>query len=181
MWSGEGDKEVFTPGPAPIETNPQQHVYNPSEQYSPRRTCGMRRKWFWILLITGLVLIIGLGAGLGAGLGTKKKTRSSPALTSTYNIGGALDPEYYSRTGAFNGTGIAISAYTAYGDTHGSLVLYFQHSSGQIRWLQLSAAGEWLGGTLSEVVAVDAKNSTPISSVAILLDQVYQVRYMQVG
>ena len=50
--------------------------------------------------------------------------------------------------------------------THGSLVMYFQHHTGDIRYVQLSEEGEWLGGSSSEVVAVDAKNNTPLSAVA---------------
>jgi hypothetical protein len=44
--------------------------------------------------------------------------------------------------------------------------MYFQHYTGDIRWMQLTNTGDWVGGTYSEVVAVDARNNTPLSAVA---------------
>jgi hypothetical protein len=49
--------------------------------------------------------------------------------------------------------------------------MYFQHWTGQIRYKQLSASGEWLGGDVSEVVAVGAKNGTPLSAVSYVLEE----------
>jgi hypothetical protein len=86
-----------------------------------------------------------------------------------YLIGGAVDPQYYTDTGAFNGSGIALASQSFAEDvqtgTHGSIVMYFQHHTGEIRWMQLSNTGDWVGGTVSEVVAIDAKNNTPLSAV----------------
>lgn len=91
-----------------------------------------------------------------------------------YLIGGALSPSYYSTTGAFNGSGIALASESFSKNltqgTYGSLIMYFQHHSGQIRYQQLSSNG-WIGGTASEVVATDAKNSTPLSAVAYTIGQ----------
>lgn len=85
-------------------------------------------------------------------------------------IGGAIDPQYFSTEGAFNGSGIALASQSFSRDlqqgTQGTLVMYFQHYTGQIRWKQLSTQGQWLGGDISQVVAVDAKNSTPLSAVS---------------
>ncbi|KAF2718068.1 hypothetical protein K431DRAFT_142310 [Polychaeton citri CBS 116435] len=87
-----------------------------------------------------------------------------------YTVGGALNPSYYTTEGAFNGSGIALASQSfsesLEGGTQGSLVMYFQHWSGQIRWQQLDSQGNWLGGDVSEVVAVDAKNATPLSAVS---------------
>jgi len=44
--------------------------------------------------------------------------------------------------------------------------MYFQHNSGQIRYERLTSDGSWVGGSPSEIVAYDAKNSTPLSAVA---------------
>lgn len=91
-------------------------------------------------------------------------------VDAQYLIGGAINPSYYSTQGAFNGSGIALASQSFAGAgetaTQGSLVMYFQHHSGEIRWSQLSQEGQWLGGSSSEVVAVDAKNNTPLSAVA---------------
>ena len=44
--------------------------------------------------------------------------------------------------------------------------MYFQHHTGQIRSAQLGSDGSWKGGDVTEVVAADAKNGTPIAAVA---------------
>jgi len=99
---------------------------------------------------------------------------STPPSNAEYLIGGAIDPTYYSTSGAFNGSGIALASQSFARDlqagTQGSLVMYFQHHSGDIRWQQLSSTGSWLGGSVSEVVAVDAKNNTPLSAVSYALN-----------
>lgn len=46
------------------------------------------------------------------------------------------------------------------------MTVYFQHWTGEIRWIQLNTQGKWIGGGKSEVIATDAKNATPISTVA---------------
>lgn len=68
--------------------------------------------------------------------------------------------------GAFNGSGIALASQSFDANDQGSLVMYFQHWTGQIRWQQLSSTGDWIGGSSSQIVATDAKNGTPISAVA---------------
>ena len=68
--------------------------------------------------------------------------------------------------GAFNGSGIAVAGESFDAGGHGETVLYFQHKTGQIRSTQLQSDGTWQGGSISEVVATDAKNATPISAVS---------------
>jgi hypothetical protein len=50
------------------------------------------------------------------------------------------------------------------------MTVYFQHWTGEIRSIQLTPKGEWIGGTGSEVVVSDAKNATPISAVSYSLN-----------
>ena len=91
-------------------------------------------------------------------------------MNTEYLIGGAINPAYYTDVGAFNGSGIALASQsfaTALAEgTQGALVMYFQHHSGEIRWIQLNNEGDWLGGSSSEIVAPTAKNSTPLSAVS---------------
>lgn len=93
---------------------------------------------------------------------------SPPANTGDprYDIGGALNPLYYSTEGAFNGSGIALATATPGESGYGLVNLYFQHCDGTIRWIQLAQNGSWQGGALSEVIAYNAKNGTPIAVVA---------------
>ncbi|KAI6884843.1 hypothetical protein KC355_g21792, partial [Hortaea werneckii] len=151
VWAHESEKEVAAP-PQP----PRPH--RRAEELPPRRRlCGLPEKSFYLLLAAVIATAIALGVGLGVGLGSKHERSSSasasvlPAPTSTqptpsptatenadYLIGGALHPSYYSTTGAFNGSGIALASQSFATDlqtgTQGSIVMYFQHHSGEIRW-----------------------------------------------
>ncbi|QDS68056.1 hypothetical protein FKW77_009771 [Venturia effusa] len=151
-----------------------------------KRICGLAAKTFWILFAVLIVLLVALGAGLGAGLGTKHKSNPSKALatpspTSTeskptftgkpeYSIGGVIDPAYYSKKGAFNGSGIAFAGSALKSQEKGLYTVYYQHFGGDIRYVQLSIDGTFVGGSKSEVVASDAKNATPISVVQYVVD-----------
>ena len=44
-----------------------------------------------------------------------------------------------------------------------NLVLFFQHHTGEIRWMIRMWPDLWRGGSVNEVVATDAKDRTPIS------------------
>ncbi|KAE9991194.1 hypothetical protein EG327_000315 [Venturia inaequalis] len=137
-----------------------------------RRVCGLPSKIF-LALLAALLLLAALGAGLGAGLGLKKH---APAYVFTgnlpYSIGGTIDPAYYSTKGAFNGSGIAFAGSALRSTEKGRCLytVYYQHHTGTIRYVQLSTSGKFEGGSLSEIVASDAKNSTAISVVNYVVD-----------
>lgn len=181
IWNEEGDKEVVVPQEANRNNVP--HIeplpLDPLAERRSKRFCGSARtKLCWIILVAAVVVAVALGVGLGVGLkhhnsGSSSSARNS-TTTSDYSIGGALDPSYYSTQGAFNGSGLAIASYSFDADDHGSIVLYFQHHTGQIRYLQLNN-GDWEGGDESTIVAPAAKNGTPISAVAYALDSVTYV------
>ncbi|TKA81928.1 hypothetical protein B0A55_01921 [Friedmanniomyces simplex] len=136
VWAGEGDKEVAVAIP-----QPQPQLYErPQERAEKRRVFGLPEKGFYILLILLIALAIGLGVDQRNAILKFTLFHSS----STFINANCRDPS----------------------GTQGSLVMYFQHHSGEIRWQQLSSQGAWLGGDVSEIVAVDAKNSTPLSAVA---------------
>lgn len=87
------------------------------------------------------------------------------SVNTLYSIGGAIDPAYYSTSGAWNGSGIAFAGSSLKPADRGLYTLFFQHHTGTIRHLQLSRDGSHSGGSRAEVIATDAKNSTPISVV----------------
>jgi hypothetical protein len=145
-----------------------------------RKIWGLRVRIFAALLVL-VVAVIALAVGLGVGLSkrhvdgtpnasagsTSNSTDSSTTPTSAeYRIGGSIDPSYYSRKGAWNGTGIALASQSVPDAPLGSLVMYFQHHSGEIRYTRLNSNGDWVGGSGSELVATNAKNSTPLSAVS---------------
>jgi len=175
IWAGEGDKEVYHIVPTSVPT-PDQHMDAGDSGQEKRRICGLRRGTFVAVVLLAVIAAIGLGVGLGVGLGMKHSSNDasqaqSTANQSAYEIGGALNTAYYSTHGAWNGSGIALASESFDGTTHGELVMYFQHWSGQIRWQELNDKGQWVGGDITTVVASDAKNSTPLSAVAYALNQ----------
>lgn len=105
-------------------------------------------------------------------------TTAPTATDNPYAIGGAISSQYYSTEGAFNGSGIALASQSFASDLSdaplGNLVVYFQHHSGDIRFKRLTSEGEWVGGSQSEIVASDAKNSTPLSAVAYVQNETSQ-------
>lgn len=76
-----------------------------------------------------------------------------------------------------NGTGLAIASYSFGSGGYGVINVYFQHWDGQLRKMQLMTDGTWQGGDVSNVVATDARNATPISAVAYDMDHVATVGY----
>lgn len=128
---------------------------------------------------------------VGSGFGSRPKeevssfsseTRISANTLRSHNSnseslnGNEVNPAYLSKTGAFNGTGIAIASYSFDQGGYGVINVYFQHWEGQIRKMQLMTDGSWQGGDASNIVATDARNATPISAVAYAMDSKSTVR-----
>ena len=118
------------------------------------------------------------------GSGTQEAVRFSSILGASYaaddaysNTRSKVPHSYLSTTGAFNGSGIALASQSFESGGFGSVVMYFQHHTGQIRSAQLDNNGEWRGGDATEVVATDAKNRTPIAAVAYARNETARVRY----
>ncbi len=93
----------------------------------------------------------------------------------------AIPQDFLSQVGAFNGSGIALASESFDSGGHGAITMYFQHHTGQIRSAQLATDGTWQGGDITTVVAVDAKNGTPIAAVAYARNQTAQVGIGQLG
>lgn len=83
----------------------------------------------------------------------------------------SIPQEFLSTVGAFNGSGIALASESFASGGHGAIVMYFQHHSGQLRSAQLAQDGTWQGGDVTDIVAIDAKNGTPIAAVAYARNQ----------
>ena len=123
-----GDKEVVSQAekevvaPSDLES-PLVHTSDEPTVRKHRKLCGLRRRFFWTLLAV-LLLLIALGVGLGVGLGSKKsqdtsESTSAPSSASptpgqtptnvsedSSKIGGSLDAQYYSGSGAWNGSDV---------------------------------------------------------------------------
>lgn len=125
----------------------------------PMQTPRKRNKWLLLLAALALLMCIavGLGVGLGVGLTRNQGNKNKNSASSHVPI---------SRTGAFNGSGLALASESFASGGYGNIVMYFQHHTGQIRSTQLGSDGQWRGGDATSIVATDAKNATPIAAVA---------------
>jgi len=92
-----------------------------------------------------------------------------------YCIGGSLNANYFSKKGVYNGTGMALAGESWNVGQRRIFTLYFQHHTGDIRYIQYTTDRQWIGGSKSETVATDAKNASPISAVSVNLDSTQYV------
>ncbi|KAL8709878.1 MAG: hypothetical protein Q9220_005494 [cf. Caloplaca sp. 1 TL-2023] len=153
------EKEYYTR----YHTDPEVHVESTRKPLQ-------QKKWLFGLLAILTYIAIGLGVGLGVGLtrndGSNEEANAPPSGTNPPGSSGVGAPSTLSRTGAFNGSGIALASQSFASGGYGSIVMYFQHHTSEIRSVQLGSDGTWNGGDAREIVAVDAKNGTPIAAVA---------------
>lgn len=189
----EGDKEAIHQDGKEVVAAPVHLSREQTSTKNHRRLCGLRRRSFWTLLAAAIFLIA-LGIGLGVGLSSRDSQGSSPSSTANstsstpsqpsatdssdlLKIGGALDESYYSTSGAWNGSATSRAYQNFAEDFEDALpnrqletVIYYQHHSGEIRWLRQTAnkTQTWQPGPPDTlVVASDAKNSTPMTTVHI--------------
>ena len=175
-----GDKEVYRYKAYPIAapSSPQQAT----PPVAGKGICRLPKKWVFAIALLLLCSIIAIAVSLGVVLGTRHTHTSQsaptpPSATSTssptptgdpdYSIGGAYSPEYYSASGAFNGSGIAIASVN-FGDD-ASIYVFFQKYTGEIVQYISHADGNWDEVT---TIATNARNSTPLSAVAYIVDEV---------
>lgn len=171
---------------SPIVVQAEKEAYNnsaPELNEAQYRNKSRQRRWLWAIIAAVAVLAVGLGVGLGVGLTrnhgfvyigspvefllTQLSSRSRKNSTESLPPNNtSITAPVLSTTGAFNGSGIALASESFASGGYGSIVMYFQHHTGQIRSAQLGSDGSWKGGDVTEVVAADAKNGTPIAAVA---------------
>lgn len=141
-----------------------------------KKTPFYKRWWFWLILFLVVVAIV-VGVACGVVLGTKKHKDSSnnSATDGTSGtgdntnvdinaaVGGYINPAYYSKSGAWNGSGIAIAgANTA---TDQSIYAFYQDYTGAIQYTLMTPQYEWqLVGPVN-ADSPPAMNGTPLSAV----------------
>lgn len=158
------------------------------EPANDRTYWGMKKRKFFILVACVLIWVIALAMGLGLGLGLGLKGSSSddgptdPICRSNPELcmGGALSAKYISQRGAFNGSGIALAGESWNTGQRRIFTLYFQHHTGDIRFMQYTTDRKWIGGTKAETVAGDVKDASPISAVSYAVNstQYFHVFYI---
>ncbi|KAK5944027.1 hypothetical protein PMZ80_003308 [Knufia obscura] len=150
-----------------------------SQQEQPKKRPFYKRWWFW-LIIVALVIIIAVAVACGVVFGTKKSnehTTTPPGYTppgdgtngtSTNadpdtSVGGYLNSAFYSESGAWNGSGIAIASANT--DADQSIYAFFQDSTGLLQYTLMDPSGQWnLVGPVNSG-SYKALNGTPLSAV----------------
>ncbi|KAF2113105.1 hypothetical protein BDV96DRAFT_496974 [Lophiotrema nucula] len=169
------DDTVVSPGFPSLEVDEKGAPIRRREEEKPQKqTCGMPQRYLLGTIILIFVVLLGVGLGVGLGIGLKRDKHKAPANivepycvdNPEYCIGGSLGSLYYTTNGTFNGTGIALATEFWNNQERKIMTVYYQHCTGEIRWIQLTPQGQWIGGTKSEVIVTDAKNATPISTVS---------------
>ncbi|SLM41057.1 hypothetical protein LPUS_11955 [Lasallia pustulata] len=164
---GKEEKEVCHSNTTPPETDAVQ----PSNSNPRRRS---KRRWWWMAAVVTAIVMAGMIAGIGEGLQHKRKrtAKEAPAVGTTppNNITSSpsnntlnLNTSEPSTTWAFNGTGLSIvPSHNVFDE----IFMYFQHSSGEIRYSQLTDSG-WSGGESAQrVISSNVKNGTRLTGIS---------------
>lgn len=189
------EKEVVPSNDRPVGSSVPSgwHGYKSHKPNTSRRICGMERTFFWNLLIA-VLHVTALAIGLEVGLSSRQSGETSstsptshtaspttspipcssatPTTNELLQIGGGIDPSYYTKSGSWNGSGIVYiwQNFTQDWDdilftNEYSHVVYFQHDSGEIHWMRQTSDFSWKEGPQDLlIVATDARNSMPISA-----------------
>lgn len=139
------------------------------------------KRWLFILLIVGLIIVAAIAIALGVVFGTKNHSNSSnnnsntgsgttnvtngdnPNVDINTSIGGQINNAYYSKSGAWNGSGIAIASANTNADQ--SIYAFYQDYRGDLQYTLMSPSGQWdLVGPVNSN-SHKALNGTPLSTV----------------
>lgn len=189
-WSGQhtvADQDHVSVGTT-LASPEQGHGFGDS---APKRKS--RKRALWITVVVVLLLAIALGVGLGVGLNSDRYVLK---VTSWQNIRRILifcdsHPSSADEHRKTNGSSVTVGPGSGKGRSPGSgfgmlanpssnlttgiesgpsdpgaLLAFFQHHTGQVRWMHRSTDGEWLDGSPQSVIATDAKSGTPISAMS---------------
>lgn len=151
-------------------TSPER-FWHVNDEKALRRGRSRRRK---ILLWTGctVLLLALLGVALGAGLGIGLKSTSKQGDSNSNGTSATTPAAAGDAQGALPGSGLAacllgssstLSWPTQLPPNQSSLLLFYQHYSGDIRFMANRSPGDWFGGTSKDTVVTDAKIGTPIA------------------
>lgn len=137
------------------------------------------KRWLFILLIVGLIIIAAIAIALGVVLGTKKNNSSNnsspgsstgsgsngnnPNVDINISVGGQINNAYYSKSGAWNGSGIAIASANTNEDQ--SIYAFYQDYRGDLQYTLMSPQGQWSIVGPVNAGSYKALNGTPLSTV----------------
>lgn len=141
------------------------HPYKDDLRGTRRRPWYKRRICVCLLLL--VLLLVALAIALGVVFGLRRQAAEHAGLGSNLdpeiNTGGYLNSQYYSRNGAFNGSGVAIAAAKPGIDT--SIYAFYQSYTGEIMYTLMNPQNQWdLVGPVNSG-SYQAMNATPLSTV----------------
>lgn len=173
-------------GPAPgmlhhqnSHDRPQVWTDGQYQQHEKPRKRPFYKRWLFWLIIVILVILIAVGVALGVVFGTKKKNevnpnppnptgavggQDNPNVDIQTSVGGYINNNYYSESGAWNGSGIAIAAANSNYDL--SIYAFYQDSDGKLQFTLSNPQGQWNQIGPVNAGAPKALNGTPLSTVA---------------
>lgn len=130
------------------------------------------KRWLFILVVVALIIFIAVGVALAVVFVRKNNNNSGPnagigsnkhGVNLNTSIGGQINDAYYSKSGAFNGSGIAIAAANSEYDQ--SIYGFYQDYQGNIQYTLMNPQSKWnLVGPVN-AGSYQALNGTPLSTV----------------
>ncbi|KAK5171479.1 uncharacterized protein LTR77_004624 [Saxophila tyrrhenica] len=164
--------------------NEQQHEQGGADIHSKANDEeGLQRKrrrktLIWGCSVISILILLGIGLGVGVTMGLQSDESSHAASNRTrLSDSPASRPNDTSSApsgskGAVERSGLAACVLksqlhlawpTQLQTNQSNLLLFFQHSSGEIRVLQNKIPEGWTGGSSKDIIADDAKQGTPIA------------------
>lgn len=141
------------------------------EEEKPRKR-PLYKRWKFILGVVTIIVLVAIGTALAAVLVNMRKNRSGSSnrigknksnVDVNKSVGGYINDAYYSKSGAWNGSGIAIAAANT--DLNQAIYAFYQDHTGTIQYTLMNAQARW---SLVGPVNADspkALNGTPLSAV----------------
>lgn len=167
----DGDKEAFqiTHSVGYLERRSDPNVEKEISKELSQQSSHFRIKRSYLILGVATLIVIIVAVVFGAVFGVRSnksssRTTSTPQSTANpeSSVGGYLNPEYYSKRGAWNGTGLSIASADATSDY---MFVFYQDFSGNITYQISGANNSFREGTVVNDGVYRPLNGTPISSV----------------
>lgn len=161
-----GDRpQVWTP------VKQEEYEDDEADEKSQQQKRPFYKRWPFVLIAVILVLFVAVGIALGVFF-ARRHSGSGPSTSIGPNklgvdlntaVGGDVNNAYYSKSGAFNGSGIAIAAANTEYDQ--SIYAYYQDYQGTIQYALMDPQAKWsLVGPVNSG-SYQALNGTPLSAV----------------
>lgn len=151
-YKKEADAGAYAMGPGHTEAGDhgrlgaQSGAVGAGAHGAERRICGVKRKLFWILLVTAVVIVVAaIGGGVGGALASKSKAGDSAASPSNGDAG-VLQPPTPSAAplALYEGTRLASSNFTDQFGNDNFMVIYQVNNGGLYMSSWNTSVSKWV-------------------------------------